>query len=100
MHADTLVATECDLLGANLSALEGYLPGLAQRLGRVDIPSTVRRVRGRDQSETFRIDDGNGRGHYLGRTSMPRVRAVALVDGFAPDGSNVLLPEMGTGGTF
>lgn len=97
MVPDTLVAPTNDVFGTNLAALELRSGRLAKRLANVDIPPTVRPIIGRDGSPTFRIDGDDCQWHYLGYTSMPSVRAAALVDGFNPDGGNVLIPKFGNG---
>ena len=56
-------------------------PALARRLMATQVSATVRGALGRDDTPTFRLDDQSGNGHWLGHTSMPRVRAEALADG-------------------
>ncbi|NOT01605.1 MAG: glycosyltransferase family 1 protein [Phycisphaerales bacterium] len=84
-------------LSANLDALRESNPDLARRMADLTVPSNVEPTIARDGSPTCRRGDAAGRPVFLGRTTMPRIRAVALVEVFAPDGHNVLLPAIGAG---
>jgi len=86
------------ILEANLSALRQQEPALADRINSVlaevaDATPTVTR----DQALNFRIADAQGRVSWFGRTSIPSVRAAALIDRFDAGQGNVLLPEIGQG---
>lgn len=93
----TLTAAEDRRLQANLCALRTRQPAVARRLEAAQVPAGVTSAGARDGSDTFRIAQDDGPWHWLGRTSMPRVRAAALVDTLAPDGSNVLVSPIAGG---
>ncbi len=97
MASPTLVATECDHLDANLRAMDAYSSGARLRIAAMPNPENVLPVAGRDGAATYRINGHGERRDYLGRTSMPAVRAAALVDAFTPDGNSTLVPAIGTG---
>ncbi len=97
MQAEPPVTAPCDHLSSNLAALSQQAPHLAERIRRVRVPSTVESVIGRDGTPTYRILDDGGEQHYLGHTSMPTVRALALVETFGIDGHNAVVPSYGQG---
>lgn len=97
MACETAVATDCDVFSANLDALHVRAPLLADRLAKIAIPQSVVASKTRDGTTSFRIGDSADDWHWLGRTSMPTVRAAALIDQFKPDAGNILVPAMGNG---
>lgn len=73
-------------------------PELAARLADVDLSlfnPTLTRTR--DERTSFRFTRPDGRPEWLGRTSVPGVRAAALLEQFDPGEANVLLPGFGEG---
>ncbi|MBU0718293.1 MAG: glycosyltransferase [Planctomycetes bacterium] len=92
-----MVITPNDVYSRNLAALAGFQLEAAARVDAVVVPEHVVPAIGRDGSGTFRLEDDNGRMHWLGRSSMPSVSAPALFAGFRSDGSNVLLPSVLSG---
>ncbi len=70
---------------------------LANAISAIPLPESAQPATARDGSVTYIFPDKPASQRYLGRSSMPRVRAEALVDALCPDGSNILLPQMGTG---
>ncbi len=79
---------------ANLSALRARQPGVAEQLSTIDVPTTAYYVIARDGEPTYRVEDEKGR-RWLGRTSVPRARAKALVDDFTIETGNVLVTPIG-----
>ena len=96
MAGNVLTKARCDRLHKNLHALRQWLPDIADQLAQTSIPRNTTPATARDGTPTFRFEDDDG-GYWFGRTSIPRVRAEALVDTFAPDGGNVLVSPMGSG---
>ncbi len=97
MASSVLEATECSALAENMRALRARQPELARRLAVVTIPVTAVSTTARDDMPTFTISTDDGCTHWLGRSSMPSVRAAALVADYGADSGNVLLPRMGGG---
>jgi len=52
---------------------------------------------GRDGAPTFSWRDGDGKLHWLGRTSMPTISTPALLDAYQPGQGNSLLVDIGQG---
>ncbi len=52
---------------------------------------------GRDGSPTYSWRDGDGRLHWLGRTSMPTISSPALLEAYQPGNGNSLLVDIGQG---
>ncbi len=105
-HLDANFDANCDAqlqanlhanFDANIAALIEVLPGTAECLRHAIIPPRARVTRGRDGSPTFAWLDEQGVGRWLGRTSMPLVRAGALIEAFKPGDRNVLLSGFGQG---
>ncbi len=82
---------------ANIAALEALSPSAARELCSATPPSSVQLLAGRDGSPTYAWNDQQDRLNWLGRTSMPSVRAPALVDAFDPGSRNILLDGFGQG---
>ncbi len=86
-----------DRLEYQLTALARRLPDSAALLRRAALPAGVRFATGRDGSMTLCWHQEDGSPAWLGRSTMPQVRAEALVEAFAPGNGNVLLVGMGQG---
>lgn len=97
MDARPQSAPDPAILEANLSALDVYQPLTTERLRAALPPPSVRQVFGRDGRATFNWCDESGRLHWLGRTSMPSISSVALLDAFQPGTRNVLFAGFGQG---
>ncbi len=97
MAGSAVAATRCDWFDRNLTALRQCQPDIARPLAELAIPPNVTPAVSRDGVPTFRIADGDNGGRWFGRTSVPRVRAQALVDTFAPDNGNTLVSPLGSG---
>lgn len=82
---------------ANLAALAEHGPRSAEALQAAGPPANVRPVVGRDGTPTYAWMDDAGVMRWLGRVTMPRVRAPALIDAFQDGGRNVLLRGFGQG---
>lgn len=95
MICSTTLAADSAVFDQNLRALETCAVDAAQRLSDLKVPSHVTPAVARDDTPTFRIGDDHQR--WLGHTSMPGVRAAALLETFGPDGGNVLMPSIGAG---
>lgn len=85
------------VLAANIDALATYCGPTAERLRTVELPPSTRSVVGRDGNRTFVWSDAAGRLEWLGRTSIPTVRAEELIAAFEPGSRNVLLRGVGSG---
>ncbi len=92
-------ALDADLFHRNLSALRTVEPELAARLehalervGELSAPAATR-----DGRVSFRVRRPDGTPGWFGRTSIPGVRAAALLEQFQPGNANVLLPGVGEG---
>jgi hypothetical protein len=81
----------------NLFALSKYQPEGIDRLRESCGPLTLCPARGRDGAATFAWTDEGGLTQWLGRTTMPTVRAAALADAFQAGDGNVLLAGFGQG---
>ncbi len=97
MGASADIDRQSTLLDANLAALAAALPRTAGLMREARTPETLHPRRGRDGAATFAWTDGAGRLRWLGRTTMPLVRAEALVEVFRPGSSNMLLYGFGQG---
>ncbi|MCH7526706.1 MAG: glycosyltransferase family 1 protein [Planctomycetes bacterium] len=97
MKSTASIAAPCDCFERNLAALRSIGSPLVERLAGVVIPPNVTPATSRDGCSTFRVEEESGTRHWFGHTSMPKIRAHALADTFGPDGTNVLLPTIGTG---
>lgn len=90
-----------DILANNLRALRDTDDAVARH--RADAvehatgPAGAQPVRARDESTTWAWDEPDGHTRFLGGTTMPRVRAEALVEAFEAGTGNVLLEGIGTG---
>ncbi|MFH1420274.1 MAG: glycosyltransferase [Planctomycetota bacterium] len=82
---------------ANVAALDEVLPATAECLRRAQPPPSARVTKGRDGRPTFAWSDEQDAVRWLGRTSMPSIRAGALIEAFQPGDRNVLLSGMGQG---
>lgn len=88
-----------EILNRNLAALTERRPDLARALGErparsTDPPSLDRT---RDGRLNFRLNGPDGRTAWFGRTSIPGVRAAAVLERFDAGHGNVLLPGVGEG---
>src|SRR5262245_34368870 len=80
-------ALDSDIFQKNLDALRQAQPAAADLLAAAELPQDVRVVHARDGVCSFAWTDGE-RTRWLGRTTMRRVRAEALVEQFAPGSGN------------
>ncbi len=97
MGASADIGLETKALDDNLAALAAALPRAADLVRDADVPCTLRPRPGRDGAATFAWTDDCGRLRWLGRTTMPLVRAEALVEAFRPGSGNVLFCGLGQG---
>ncbi len=81
----------------NLSALEAFPQAGAALIRKSRGPSTLCFVHGRDAAGTYVWSDGKERLCWLGRTTMPTVRAAALMEAFNAADGNALFVGMGQG---
>lgn len=96
--ADTTLSLDPHALQANLEALNRRFPRIAAALaGKQDIFSTAAVAPTRDGAVNFRIPGPAATTVWLGRTSVPRIRAQALIERFDAGETNVLLPGIGEG---
>ena len=79
------------VLEANLTATAQWCPRTAEVLRIARPPAEARPALGRDGSPTFCWRDRAGEVHWLGRTTMPAVRAGALIDAFQHGSRNALI---------
>lgn len=96
--ADTTPSLDAHLFARNFDALCQSHAHLAEtfttarsRMPEFQVAPT------RDDHLNFRVPGPQGGEAWFGRTSIPRVRAAALVDQFQPGNTNVLLPGIGEG---
>ncbi len=81
----------------NLAALTDAQASLAAAIDAIPIPDGVTPVRGRDDSDTFFLPTGDGRGAWFGGSSMPTISAFEAWSGLRGDGRNLILPGVLTG---
>lgn len=95
--ADTTPSLNPTLLESNLHSLRNHFPDLAARIDEArNCGPRVLATSTRDGRVNFRIQAPDGES-WFGRTSIPFVRAQALVDRFQAGQANVLLPGIGQG---
>lgn len=96
--ADPTTNLDAGILQRNLDALSAAFPMTAGRLQavRADVPPTVLAAT-RDGKTNLRLSEGAGPAKWFGRTSIPAVRANALVSQFQAGHANVLLPGIAEG---
>lgn len=85
------------ILENNLAALRKSHPDAAMQLPGARGPETLAPTKGRDGAPTYTWTDADGRTHWLGRTTMPTLRAAALVDAFQQGDGNILFAGFGHG---
>jgi hypothetical protein len=86
------------ILDQNLAALRETDADLADRVRQAGAEAaSVEVARTRDGLLSFRIPAGDGGIIWFGRTSIPSVRAEALMEKFDAGTGNVLLPGIGQG---
>lgn len=86
------------LLAHNLDALQPAHPDLALRLASFDLtPFNPQPALTRDGQLSYRLTRPDGKTYWLGRSSVPGVRASVLMEQFDPGQGNVLLPGIGEG---
>ncbi|HWL92771.1 MAG TPA: glycosyltransferase [Phycisphaerae bacterium] len=85
------------LLAGNLAALHRAQPLVAALLESAKLPDDLTSVTGRDGTPTFSWHENEGSRQWLGRTTMPTIRAEALLDSFQPGNGNVLFYCFGHG---
>ncbi len=85
------------ILEGNIAALRASCPTTAAALLASSAPASVRLARGRDGMLTYVWTGDDGSLRWLGRTSIPSVRAPALVEAFDAGTRNVLLQDFGQG---
>ncbi len=91
---DTLCAA---VLETNLAAIAPFSPKTAEAVRLARPPASARLVEGRDGRPTVAWTDEQGGLRWLGRTSMPSIRAAALLDSFQAGSGNTLLVGLGQG---
>ncbi len=97
MDANTLDQLDSTHFLANSDALQRADPQCAEMLRNATPPFEIRPSRGRDGAATLTWCDADGRRHWLGRTTMPSIRAEALIDAFNPGSHNILMVGFGHG---
>lgn len=85
---------------ANMAALRSALPLTARRISDSQPPEPLTLTTARDGSPTYAWTDRAGSRCWLGRTTMPAIRAEALVASFQHAGANALLYGIGQGETL
>lgn len=87
------------ILDGNLQALREVDAQLAETLTALAATGTPQAVpvTARDGRPTFRLRADDGTTTWFGRTSIPHVRAEALLEHFQSGQGNVLLPGLGAG---
>ena len=88
------------VFAANTAALQAVLPKSAEHIEADQPPDSLTLVVGRDGTPTYAWTDQAGRRQWLGRTTMPAIRAEALVSAFQDGGTNCLLYGIGQGETL
>lgn len=91
------VPLDAALYEKNMVALRESLPETADRLHASTGPSSLGLTQGRDAAPTYSWIESDRRTYWLGRTTMPTLRAPALVDAFHTGDGNVLLAGFGQG---
>jgi len=86
-----------DPLKTNLDAVAVVQPQVVELLCAAEPPYELTPATGRDGAATFTYCDENGKLHWLGRTTMPIVRAPGLLASFDAGGGNVLLAGVARG---
>ncbi len=81
----------------NIAALRASSPSTAAALLASSAPASVHLAHGRDGVLTYAWTGDDGSLRWLGRTSMPSVRAPALVEAFDAGTRNVLVQGFGQG---
>lgn len=99
MEAPVRRTGEPAAFAVNLAALQARLPQTyrALQLPAARGPQSLQETIGRDAAPTYRWRDADGAWQWLGRTTMPTVRAPALVDAFDDAGGNALIVGIGQG---
>lgn len=90
-------ADSIDYFDKNIAALAEHDPDLGYLLVATPPPAGAVRAVARDGSPTFRCRSLDGSREWFGKTSMPKVRAVALIEALGGEGGNLLLPSLRTG---
>ena len=89
---------DAGILQRNLNALRAVDPTLAGQFSDLNLsPFNPTPARTRDGKPSFRFTRPGGQTEWLGRSSVPGVRAAALLEQFDPGQGNVLLPAFGEG---
>ncbi len=83
------------ILDRNLAALRQKDQPLAERLAASNPPADLAATR--DGSMNYRLTTPEGTVGWLGRTSIPAVRAEAILESFQPGTGNVFLPGIAEG---
>src|SRR5437868_13697038 len=87
-------------LDQNIAALRIQCPTSARHLLDDKPPRSLREATARDGVPTFAWTDDQGHTLWFGRSSMPTIRAVALIDSFQPGTENCLISPFGPGHEF
>ena len=98
MNATAEPQLDLQIWARNLDSIATVDPELASRL--VETSQTLppaQLARTRDGGLSFRLGDPNDQQSWFGETSIPRVRAEALLSTFDPGHVNVLLPGIAEG---
>lgn len=97
MESTVEFAAQHPPLKVNLDALCRLAPGAAAAIARADLPDSAQPAIARDGERTFLFRAEDGRSRWLGGSSVPGVRAEALIDAFDVGTGNVLLEGIGQG---
>lgn len=96
MQADAVI--DPAIFARNLEALRTVQPALAERLAGIDLSALhPTPARTRDGGTSYQIRRPDGTIGWFGRTSIPSVRAAALLEQFDAGQGNVLLAGIGEG---
>lgn len=98
MAQDTLVTLDPTIAQRNLAALREADPSLAERIEALsELRPTPIVSQTRDKRINFRLTQPDGSTTWFGRTSIPTIRASAILDRFDTGNANVLLPGIAEG---
>ncbi len=80
-----------DHLALNIAALRSITPAACDAILNSKPPHPAQQAIARDGAPTFAWTDPDNRLHWLGRTTMPEVRAEAVVEALQPGVGNLLV---------
>src|SRR5262245_56944229 len=82
---------------SNLAALNCLDIRSLASIRDAELPDALEHITGRDGTKTYSWINAQGNRQWLGQTTMPTVRAKALIDAFSPGEGNVIFFGMGQG---